>query len=300
MKGVGRVHKRLAVLVIAIGLIVGVQSGTAAAAGWPELNIGTLGTDVSVLQRFLGVRPDGQFGSGTRAAVIALQARTGLAVDGVVGAETWNRAVPLLQMGSSGSAVYALQLELNAKHHYGVAVDGVFGSSTRAVVRRFQSEHGLSADGVVGQATWRKLIGHFADLGAVSGPGWYHYMDDGYDDYASANAIAHIKKVASDWAKLGYGVRIGIGDESRPHGGYFAPHASHRDGLDMDLSCVLWSGEGGCDWRNAGYSRSRTQKLVDMLLATGQVDRILFNDPYVRGVTHAEGHDNHMHVDWKR
>lgn len=46
--------------------------------------------DVRVLQQRLGITADGQFGSGTRAAVIEYQKRKGLGVDGVVGPETWS------------------------------------------------------------------------------------------------------------------------------------------------------------------------------------------------------------------
>lgn len=45
--------------------------------------------DVRLLQQRLGITADGQFGSGTRAAVIEYQRRKGLGVDGVVGKETW-------------------------------------------------------------------------------------------------------------------------------------------------------------------------------------------------------------------
>lgn len=45
--------------------------------------------DVRLLQQRLGITPDGQFGSGTRESVRAFQRRKGLAIDGVVGPETW-------------------------------------------------------------------------------------------------------------------------------------------------------------------------------------------------------------------
>lgn len=298
--------KRFApILLAALLLVVGFQYRDAGAASWPTLVLGTRGTDVTALQHFLAARgysvlADGIFSAGTETAVKDFQSKNGLSADGIVGAATWSKVVTTVQNGSSGQAVTALQKELNAKLHYGLAVDGAFGAGTTTAVKNFQSHMGLTADGIVGPATWQALIGHFEDLGGASGTGWYHYNDDGNDDYASANAIAQLKKVAADWNTLGYGVRIGLGDFSLEHGGYFSPHSSHQDGLDTDLRCVLTSGESPCDWRNSGYSRARTQKLVDMLWATGQVERILFNDPNVTGVTPYSGHDNHLHVDWKR
>lgn len=291
----------LSVLILVLALPV----PGALAANWPTLTSGTRGTDVYALQSFLQVRGysgtlDEIFGTGTVNAVKSFQTANGLAADGIVGSGTWSKVVVTVQQGSSGQAVKALQRELNRKHHYGLAEDGIFGAGTTTAVKSFQSAHGLTSDGIVGPATWQQLIGHFEDLGGASGTGWYHYNDDGNDDYASSNVIAQLKKVAADWSALGYGVRLGFGDFSLTHGGSFPPHSSHTNGLDTDIRCVLTSGEAPCNYTVAGYSRTRTQKLVDMLWATGQVERILFNDPNVTGVTYYSGHDDHLHVDWKR
>lgn len=47
------------------------------------------GTDVQLLQRWLGLKDDGYFGRGTEAAVRAYQAGRDLDVDGVAGDATW-------------------------------------------------------------------------------------------------------------------------------------------------------------------------------------------------------------------
>ncbi len=146
---------------------------------------------VKQLQSALHVTVDGEFGPATEAAVRRLQARHGLAVDGIVGPSTWGvigvhgqetltpppSALPNpapqqgvadapatetgLTPGSGGTpgsgeapapgganAVGWLQAALH------LPVDGEFGPETEAAVRRLQARHGLTADGIVGPATW--------------------------------------------------------------------------------------------------------------------------------------------------
>lgn len=59
---------------------------------------------------------------------------------------------PVLHIGSTGSEVGRLQVQL------GIKADGVFGPATDAAVRQFQREHNLMPDGEVGPAT-RKALG---------------------------------------------------------------------------------------------------------------------------------------------
>ena len=59
--------------------------------------------------------------------------------------------------GSTGSSVSALQEKLNA-NGYQLTVDGVFGTATRQAVKDYQKKNGLTADGIVGSATWNSLL----------------------------------------------------------------------------------------------------------------------------------------------
>lgn len=132
---------------------------------------------------------DGVYGSGTAAAVRIFQREAGLTADGVVGQATWNALYnawrsaeeDLNQNGASaypgtapapgrrGSNVKLVQFWLRiAADNYSalaaVTVDGVFGAATEAAVTAFQRYFSLTADGVVGRATWNKLNQVYLDI----------------------------------------------------------------------------------------------------------------------------------------
>lgn len=62
----------------------------------------------------------------------------------------------VLKKGSKGAEVKELQNKLN-KLGYGLTVDGDFGTKTHNAVMHFQNYWGLSADGVVGSATQKRI-----------------------------------------------------------------------------------------------------------------------------------------------
>ncbi|MCK8824780.1 peptidoglycan DD-metalloendopeptidase family protein [Fuchsiella alkaliacetigena] len=63
-----------------------------------------------------------------------------------------NLGIRNLREGTEGADVKELQSKLN-ELGYEVGVDGLFGPQTAAQVKQFQSEYGLSADGIVGSQT---------------------------------------------------------------------------------------------------------------------------------------------------
>lgn len=67
-------------------------------------------------------------------------------------------SLPQLQNGSTGESVKVLQLLLNAKGYDCGTADGIFGAKTLAAVKKFQRAKGLTADGIVGAATWAILL----------------------------------------------------------------------------------------------------------------------------------------------
>ena len=66
---------------------------------------------------------------------------------------------PVLSVGSHGPTVTAVQVLLGWRGYSLAPEDGDFGSGTATKVKSFQSAHGLTADGIVGENTWSALIG---------------------------------------------------------------------------------------------------------------------------------------------
>ena len=79
-----------------------------------------------------------------------------------------------LQNGSTGPYVVILQTSLNriAQNYPAIpkipAVDGIFGSRTKAAVITFQQIFGLTPDGIVGPATWYQIVRIYTAVTALS------------------------------------------------------------------------------------------------------------------------------------
>lgn len=65
---------------------------------------------------------------------------------------------PTLKAGSQGIEVTELQAVLQLLGFFTDTVNGVYGQSTTAAVFQFQQLAGLTPDGVVGPATWNRLL----------------------------------------------------------------------------------------------------------------------------------------------
>ena len=78
-------------------------------------------------------------------------------VDGIAGPNTLN-GCPLLKIGARGNITKLLQEKLTALGYGTNGVDGIFGNGTKNAVIRYQKAKGLSADGIVGKNTWRKIL----------------------------------------------------------------------------------------------------------------------------------------------
>ena len=150
-------------------------SSSSSSSSTTRLEKGSTGSDVKDLQTklkklgYYDAYVDGDYGDTTVAAVKAFQKKYNLTADGIAGKETLKKLDSvyknadsdkdddLLRMGDSGSAVKDLQTKLKKLGYYSGTVDSTFGSGTYAAVRAFQKKYNLTADGVAGSETLKKL-----------------------------------------------------------------------------------------------------------------------------------------------
>ena len=111
------------------------------------------------------------FDAQTTSAVKAFQTDNGLVADGVVGSATYTKLKNAhimcydgrisewrtLQIGKRGDDVAQLQLRLYRMGLLNNSCDGVFGTATETAVKTYQTQKGLTADGIVGAQTFVKL-----------------------------------------------------------------------------------------------------------------------------------------------
>lgn len=132
---------------------------------------------------------NGYFDAATRSAVRTFQNIFGLDVDGIVGKSTWYKIKQIynavkkvselysegitmsevdrifskvVRRGDRGTDVRSIQYYLAFLGFFNdnlpeIKVDGIFGSATENAVRTFQSQYGLTVDGIVGRNTWYRL-----------------------------------------------------------------------------------------------------------------------------------------------
>ena len=99
------------------------------------LKEGSQGTEVKVLQSYLGLTPDGFFGAATHKSVVAMQKDWNLTADGIVGDETWaivhskntwlRNNKSLLSTSLAFSTSKGSTAVLNSIANYGLLVDSI-------------------------------------------------------------------------------------------------------------------------------------------------------------------------------
>ena len=178
----------------AIAAAVARKGGTPASgsSAGTTLKLNSQGTKVSQLQtdlKQLGyyyAEITGNFGEKTEAAVKAFQKAKGLTADGVAGTKTLNAIAAAvdkaggsssgssstnMKLGSTGTAVSALQQNLTTLGYYYGDVTGHYGNLTQQAVKKFQKAKGLTQDGVASTATLNAITSALKNAGVDVGPG---------------------------------------------------------------------------------------------------------------------------------
>ncbi len=125
---------------------------------------------------YLSGSADGDYGSGTKKAVMAFQKKNGLSQTGKVDSKTLTKlnsssakkagagssaksssSDGTCSPGDSGDAVRKVQKRLKALGYLSGSADGDYGSGTKNAVKEFQRRNGLSVTGSVNSKTLSKL-----------------------------------------------------------------------------------------------------------------------------------------------
>ena len=146
------------------------QTGTADRATWAAIDAqtggmradvvvrkGSFGTNVTYLQQaliglgFMKGSADGHYGPLTEEAVRDFQRAYDLQIDGSAGKKT---------MTALKNAVVALQSDLARKGYPSGTINGVYGNGTKSAVKEYQKDKGITANGIAGPGTMKKLYGY--------------------------------------------------------------------------------------------------------------------------------------------
>ena len=187
-------------------------SSSSSSSSATRLEKGSTGSDVKDLQTklkklgYYDAYVDGDYGDTTVAAVKAFQKKYNLTADGIAGKETLKKLDSVyknadsdkdddsLRMGDSGSAVKDLQTKLKKLGYYDGTVDSTFGSGTYAAVRAFQKKYNLTADGVAGSETLKKLDSVYKNAD----------NDKDGDSLRMGDSGSDVKNLQTKLKKLGY------------------------------------------------------------------------------------------------
>jgi peptidoglycan hydrolase-like protein with peptidoglycan-binding domain len=188
------------------------------------LQYGSLGADVKALQNALltaGIRvrggADGVFGVATQAAVKEYQGQHGLNASGKVDAETASvlssgasassgSSLTGLKAGALGNTVKSLQQSLiDAGIKVRGGADGIFGPATANALKEFQTSQGLSATGVVDDATAAALANPQKPVPSVGSP---NESEGGFPSYGEKGT--RVVGLQAALVKSGISVRGGV------------------------------------------------------------------------------------------
>ncbi len=118
----------------------------------------------------------------------------------------------VLRQGSTGGEVKEVQRRLKNWGYYSGAVDGIFGSGTKKAVILFQKKNGLTADGIVGKATY-KALGMNDSYNALNGSSGSSGSGGtgGVNGYTSSDVYLMAKAIYAEGRGESYTGQVAIG-----------------------------------------------------------------------------------------
>ena len=265
----------------------------------------------------------GIFGPRTERSIKSFQTDLGFEPTGIVDAATQLAIHQLnegVRRGGVGGLVGVLQqrlVSLGLMTEDEVATGpGIFGPRTERALGRFQLDRELDVTVTLDDETFRTLFRGEAvptfdpaadntDINVVlpgSGVGYTTYSREvgGVDQVGTERTVNAIISLAHEWAMKHPEVKLQFGDISRPGGGRFPPHSTHRDGRDVDMRPIRTDNRHEPVTIGSHlYDSGRTRDFVKMIRAKHPRIKILFNDSKLvqAGLTrHVRGHHNHLHL----
>lgn len=131
----------------------------------PEEHASVADGGIAEVQEWLGCTPDGIYGPVTKSHLVRtlqqelnVQFGAGLDEDGIWGPET-RAACVNVRRGAEGNITRVLQGALICHGYDTNGFDGIFGGGTESAVESYQSDNGLSVDGIAGKNTFASLLG---------------------------------------------------------------------------------------------------------------------------------------------
>ena len=110
----------------------------------------------------------------------------------------------LLKKGSRGNSVTQLQQRLISLHYLTGSADGIYGTGTESAVKAFQKANGLTADGIAGSATQKKLYSSSAKAAATAKPTATPKPDPASEVLRLGSTGDNVKKMQKRLVELGY------------------------------------------------------------------------------------------------
>lgn len=138
---------------------------------------------------------------------------------------------------------------------------------------------------------------------ATAGAGYYTYgildrqPDRGAYQYPHPTMMTAILRVAFEWQAIDDS-RFGVGNISLAGGRPHPDHASHKNGLQVDIRPMRKDRrEAPVTWMDSQYDQASTVTLIELFRKFAPVTRIFFNAHGIPFITPMQHHDDHFHVE---